>query len=101
MGMVSFTTVASFESVGAILVVTFLIAPPATAYLLTTNFKKMLFLSFLCGIIAAVGGYYIASYLDASIAGGMSVMSGFTFLIVLLFSPYQGVFRQLYRTKTS
>jgi manganese/zinc/iron transport system permease protein len=34
MGLVSITTVASFESVGAILVVSMLIVPAATAYLI-------------------------------------------------------------------
>ncbi len=101
MGMVSFTTVASFEAVGAILVVAFLVAPPATAYLLTDNFNKMLLYSILIGILAAIGGYYLAVVLDASIAGGMSTVAGIEFLLVLLFSPSQGVITKKLRTKTS
>ncbi|MES2630132.1 MAG: metal ABC transporter permease, partial [Bacteroidota bacterium] len=42
MGAVSLTTVLNFELVGAILVVAFLIVPPATAYLVSTELKKML-----------------------------------------------------------
>lgn len=101
MGMVSFTTVASFEAVGAILVVAFLVAPAATAYLLTDNINKMLLYSVLAGIIAAVGGYYLALLLDASIAGGMSTVAGLEFLLVLLFSPSQGVIIKKLRTKTA
>jgi len=101
MGMVSFTTVASFEAVGAILVVSFLVAPAATAYLLTDNFIKMLFISVVVGVIAAIGGYYLAVAMDASIAGGMSTVVGLEFLIVLLFSPTQGVFMKKWRTKTA
>ncbi len=101
MGMVSFTTVASFEAVGAILVVAFLVAPAATAYLLTDNFNKMLAIAVLVGIIAAIGGYYLAVWMDASIAGGMSTIVGLEFLLVLLFSPSQGVFMKKLRTKTS
>ena len=42
MSSVSVTTVFTFESVGAILVVAFLIIPAATAYLLTHKLKTML-----------------------------------------------------------
>lgn len=101
MGMVSFTTVASFEAVGAILVVAFLVAPAATAYLLTDNFHKMLVISVLVGTIAAIGGYYLAVLMDASIAGGMSTVVGLEFLLVLLFSPTQGVLVKKWRTKTA
>jgi manganese/zinc/iron transport system permease protein len=101
MGMVSFTTVASFEAVGAILVVAFLVTPAASAYLLTDNFNKMLVLAVLIGAIAAVGGYYLAVVMDASIAGGMSTVVGLEFLLVLLFSPSRGVLMKKLRTKTS
>ena len=43
MGAVSMTTVLSFESVGAILVVAFLIVPGATAYLITHKLKNYLY----------------------------------------------------------
>jgi manganese/zinc/iron transport system permease protein len=101
MGMVSFTTVTSFEAVGAILVVAFLVAPAATAYLLTDNFNKMVMITVLVGIIAAIGGYFLASWMDASIAGGMTTVVGLEFLLVLLFSPSQGVLIKRLRTKTS
>ena len=45
MGLVSLTTVGSFESVGAILLVAFLIASAATAHLLTERFSSMLYLA--------------------------------------------------------
>ncbi|HSZ72169.1 MAG TPA: metal ABC transporter permease, partial [Cytophagaceae bacterium] len=47
MSLVSLTTVASFESVGAILVVAFLTVPASTAYLLTEKLKNMILLSIL------------------------------------------------------
>lgn len=100
MGAVSLTTVASFESVGAILVVALLIAPPAAAYLLTDDFVKMLLLTSLIGILSAVGGYYLAAWIDGSIAGAMSAISGLIFLFCFLFSPTEGVIIKLIiRTK--
>ena len=91
MGAVSVTTVSSFESVGAILVVALLIAPAATAYLLTDNFKWMLVLACLAGVIASVSGYYFAVWLDGSIAGAIAAMSGVIFGLVMIFSPAHGV----------
>jgi manganese/zinc/iron transport system permease protein len=91
MGSVSATTVASFESVGAILVVALLIAPATTAYLLTDNFPRMLMLACVAGILASVSGYYIAVWLDGSIAGAIAAMSGVIFVLAMLFSPVHGV----------
>lgn len=91
MGAVSLTTVFAFESVGAILVVAFLVGPAATAYLLTEDLKKMLLLSVLCGIIGAVGGYWLAVWIDGSIAGAMAAVIGLEFMLVFLFAPGSGL----------
>lgn len=91
MGAVSVTTVSSFESVGAILVVALLIAPAATAYLLTDNFKWMLILACMAGVLASLSGYYVAVWLDGSIAGAMAAMSGVIFGLTIIFSPVHGV----------
>ena len=81
MGLVSLTTVASFESVGAILVVAFLIAPAASAYLLTNQLKVMLLLGAGFGVLSAIGGYFLSAWLNGSIAGAMVTISGFIFAI--------------------
>lgn len=84
MGFVSLTTVASFESVGAILVVAFLISPAASAYLLTTDLRYMLLLGAVFGVISAVGGYFLAYWTNGSIAGAMVTVSGVIFAICYL-----------------
>lgn len=91
MAAVSMTTVAAFESVGAILVVAMLIVPGATAYLLTNNLKKMLALAVLVGVLSAIGGYIIAGFWDSSIAGAMTAVAGVEFMLAFLFSPRMGV----------
>jgi manganese/zinc/iron transport system permease protein len=91
MSAVSLTTVLSFESVGAILVVAFLIGPAATAYLLTENLEKMLFIAVGAGIIAAVGGYLLAVAVDGSIAGAMAACIGLEFMLAFLFAPQGGL----------
>ncbi len=101
MSAVSVTTVISFESVGAILVVAFLIVPPATAYLLTDRLREMLWLTVLFGLISSVGGYYLAYWIDGSIAGAMSVVAGLLLGLALLFSPKEGYFIRPWRASNS
>lgn len=84
MGMVSLTTVVSFESIGAILVVALLIAPPAAAYLLTDSLKRMLLYSAIIGVICSVGGYYLARAIDGSIAGAMATCAGVVFALAFV-----------------
>lgn len=86
MTMVSLTVVSAFESVGAILVVAMLIIPGATAYLLTSRLHVMLGLAVVIGILIAIGGFYGASWLDASIAGMMAVVGGGIFAVVFVWN---------------
>ncbi|AXO80879.1 metal ABC transporter permease [Olleya aquimaris] len=95
----SVTTVGAFDAVGAILVVALMIAPAATAYLLTTNLKKMLALAVFFGVFSAISGYWLAHLLDASIAGSITTMLGLIFLAVYLFAPSKGVIAVMYREK--
>mgnify|MGYP000986759511 CR=1 FL=1 len=85
MGGVSLTTVVSFESVGAILVIAFLSGPPAIAYLLVHDFKKMLFLACGIGIACSFAGYYLAKVLDVSVAGSISSVIGVAFVLTFLY----------------
>jgi len=89
MSMVSITTVLSFEIVGAILIVALLVVPPATAYLLTKRLKQMLLLAVLFALLSAIGGYYLAVLLNASIAGAMVSVAGTFFLLALVFTRIQ------------
>ncbi len=84
MAAVSLATVSSFESVGAILVIAFLIGPPATAYLLTHDLKRMLLITVVLGIFISFTGYWFAYWLNASIAGCMAVVTGICFATAFL-----------------
>jgi manganese/zinc/iron transport system permease protein len=99
MGLVSVTTVASFESVGAILVVGLLVVPAATAYLLTDRLGAMIGCSVLVGVVSAVLGYFAAELLDASIAGCIVAAAGVLFVLAFLLSPSHGVVRKLLRQR--
>lgn len=91
MGAVSATTVASFEQVGAILVVALMIAPAATAYLITDDFKWMLIFASATGVLCSVTGYYLAVWADSSIAGAIATMAGVFFALAFVFSPTHGI----------
>lgn len=91
MALVSVTAVGAFDSVGSILVVALMITPAAAAYLLTDDLLRMLGLSVLIGVLSAVGGFWLASWLDANIAGSMATMTGLIFLATFLFAPQRGM----------
>ncbi|TNE48650.1 MAG: iron ABC transporter [Deltaproteobacteria bacterium] len=99
LGMVALTTIAAFESVGAILVVAMLIAPGAAAYLLTDRLAIMLLLSALIGVLCAGLGYGMALAMGGkvSVAGTMSTTAGLLFAGAFLFSPRYGLVSQAWK----
>ncbi|GIP31838.1 metal ABC transporter permease [Paenibacillus sp. J2TS4] len=101
MSLVSVTTVAAFDAVGAIMVVAMLITPAAAAYLWTDRLSVMLVLSSSFGVISAIMGYYIAAWLDTSISGSMAFATGIIFIISFLGSPKHGVVARTIRPSAS
>lgn len=91
MTLVAVTAVASFESVGNILVVAMFIVPPATAYLLTDRLPVMIGLAVGLGCVSAVGGYWVARWMDGSIAAAMAVVAGVCFVVAFMFAPRHGL----------
>lgn len=95
MTAVSLTTVAAFESVGAILVVAMLTIPPNIAYLYTRRLSTMLLLAVLAGVLSALLGYLLAWWLDASIAAAIGVTAGLLYGLAALTAPQHGLLAQL------
>ncbi len=100
MAFVSLTTVASFESVGAILVVAMLIVPANTAYMLTDRLSLMLVYSVIIGAVTSAAGYGLAWLIDGSIAGAMATVSGALFVLAAIFSPMHGLLIQRLRSRS-
>jgi manganese/zinc/iron transport system permease protein len=92
---VAITAVTAFESVGAILVVTMLIVPAATAYLLTDRLWVMVAVTVVIGWLSAVLGHATAMRLDASIAGAMGLVAACCFAAALIASPRYGLLARL------
>lgn len=97
MGLVSVTTVASFDAVGAIMVVAMLITPAAAAYLWTDRLLIMLILSGCFGIASAIVGYAAAVALDTSISASMAFATGVIFILSFVLSPFHGLLGKLLR----
>jgi manganese/zinc/iron transport system permease protein len=91
MTLVAGTCVAAFESVGSILVVAMLIAPPAAAHLLTDRLPRMLMVSAGIAAFSAIAGYLIAAYvIDTPPAAMMAVVAGFIFTLTVFLAPKYG-----------
>ena len=87
MGLTSCVTVAAFEAVGAILVVAFLVIPPAMAYLLTQRLSHMFWLSCALGTGVSALGYSLAAWTNAAISSSM-VMVGGLFLLGIVWMQH-------------
>ncbi len=100
MTLVSVTTVAAFDAVGAIMVVAMLIAPAASAYLWTDKLHMMLVLSAAFGILSSIVGYYFALWVDTSISGSMAFATGVIFFISFIISPRHGLISRWVKPKS-
>lgn len=88
---VTLTIIASMQIVGVVLVVSLLICPGATAYLLVKELHQMMGVGMIFGVISTISGMYASYYLDIA-SGPAIVLTTFTFfLLALLFSPSQGI----------
>jgi manganese/zinc/iron transport system permease protein len=102
--IVAITAVASFESVGNILVVAMFVVPPATAYLLTERLSRMVLMSAVTAALSAIFGHLSASvvpgwfgFRSTSTAGMMALSAGMLFLITSLLAPNKGVLVRIAR----
>lgn len=82
MTMVSITAITSFEAVGATLMISFMVGPAATAYIISKKLKEMMAYSVIFGILSSIIGVNLAMKLDVSISGAISVTIAVIFLIV-------------------
>ncbi|HEX8914420.1 MAG TPA: iron chelate uptake ABC transporter family permease subunit [Humisphaera sp.] len=94
MGVLSLTTVASFEAVGAILVVALLVTPGATARLWTDRMPRMLLVSAAHAVLSTVLGYWLSHVLDTSTSAAICVAGFGLFVGSWLAAPRRGLASQ-------
>lgn len=89
--MLTLITVVSLQTVGVILVVSLLITPAATAFLLTKKLSSMLWISALIGAISAtIGLFFSVTY---NLPSGVVIVLTATviFLLVFFLNPKNGI----------
>lgn len=88
---ITLTIVASMQTVGVLLVMSLLVGPAITAYLLVKELANMMIIGAIIGAFSSMMGMYGSYYFDLP-SGAAIVMVIFAFfLLAFLFSPSQGV----------
>lgn len=91
MFLLTLVTVASLQTVGVILVVSMLITPASTAYLLTNRLSVMVGLAAFFGALSSVIGLYFSFLYNLPSGPVIALATTSLFLLAFLFAPKQGV----------
>lgn len=84
--LTSFVAVSSFDSVGGILVISFFIAPAATALLLTKRLGFTILNVVIISIINCLIGYFISINLNVSMSGTIAFINLFNYCIIIIYN---------------
>ncbi|CAN7335517.1 iron/manganese ABC transporter permease subunit SitC [Devosia sp. LjRoot3] len=89
--LLSASTVAAMQTVGAFLVICLVVTPGATAYLLTDRFPRLLTIAVAIGSITSFVGAYVSYFLDGATGGIIVVLQTALFLLAFFFAPKHGL----------
>ncbi|CAI2931576.1 metal ABC transporter permease [Aminobacter niigataensis] len=89
--LLSASTVAALQTVGAFLVIAMVVTPGATAYLLTDRFPRLIVISVAIGSITSFVGAYASYFLDGATGGIIVVAQTLIFLMAFVFAPKHGM----------
>ncbi|MEZ5802680.1 MAG: iron/manganese ABC transporter permease subunit SitC [Rhizobiaceae bacterium] len=89
--LLSASTVAALQTVGAFLVICMVVTPGATAYLLTDRFPRLLSIAVVIGAATSFVGAYASYFLDGATGGIIVVLQTAIFLIAFFFAPKHGM----------
>ena len=89
--LLSASTVAALQTVGAFLVICMVVTPGATAYLLTDRFPRLLAIAVVIGAATSFIGAYASYFLDGATGGIIVVLQTLIFLAAFFFAPKHGM----------
>ncbi len=89
--LLSASTVAALQTVGAFLVICMVVTPGATAYLLTDRFPRLLVIAVVIGAATSFIGAYASYFLDGATGGIIVVLQTLIFLTAFVFAPKHGM----------
>lgn len=88
--LLSASTVAALQTVGAFLVIAMVVTPGATAYLLTDRFTRLIGIAVLIGSVSSLIGAYGSYYINGATGGIIVVLQTLIFLAAFFFAPKHG-----------
>ncbi len=91
MVLIALTVVASMKVVGVILVLSLLIAPGATAYLLVPRLHQVMGLGAGVGVFSSISGMYLSYYFNLPSGPAIVLVVSVLFGLAFLLSPRYGV----------
>ncbi|WP_017303150.1 metal ABC transporter permease [Spirulina subsalsa] len=91
MVLIGMTIIASLKAVGVILVLSLLITPAATAYLLVKRLHQMMFIGVGVGVISSISGMYLSYFYNLPSGPAIVLVATGLFILAFLFSPSQGL----------
>lgn len=80
------------KAVGVILVLSLLITPEATAYLLVKRLNHVMILGAVVGVISSICGMYLSYFYNLPSGPAIVLVVSGLFLLALLFRPKYGIF---------
>nr|WP_091437523.1 metal ABC transporter permease [Ancylobacter rudongensis] len=89
--LLSASTVAALQTVGAFLVICLVVTPGATAYLLSDRFPRLLMIAVAIGAVTSFVGAYVSYFLDGATGGIIVVLQTLIFLAAFVFAPKHGM----------
>ena len=87
--LMGLTIVASLKAVGVILVLSLLITPAATAYLLTKRLHQMMFVGVGIGVISSITGMYLSYFYNLPSGPAIVLVASGIFALVFSFRLWQ------------
>ncbi len=90
--LLSLTIVSALKAVGIILVIAMLIAPGATAYLLTDSFGRMLWIAVVVAMASAALGTLVSFHINGATGACIVLVQASAFVAAFLFAPKRGLF---------
>lgn len=88
---ITLTIVASMQTVGVLLVMSLLVGPAITAYLLVKELYQIMILGSILGAVSSILGMYGSYYFDLPSGAAIVMVIFVFFLLAFLFSPSQGI----------
>lgn len=99
--LLSASTVAALQTVGAFLVIAMVVTPGATAYLLTDRFPRLIIISVAIGALTSFFGAYASYFLDGATGGIIVVAQTLVFILAFLFAPRHGLLASRRRARAA